>query len=487
MKQLRRVVFYFLLAVYVILCPLTILYALGYFYKPGLELGIIRTGLIYLSTAPPGASVYFGNKRFRRKTPAVIPHLPPGDYAVKVLLKNHKPWARTIPVEAEKATVMERILLLPEQWKIEPLSRESFDRLLPLPGSRFFLLQRGPRAADLFVYDWKEESYGPLLPRRSIFRDAAILSYFSMPESPTLLLKVNFRGSEKYLWIDFRRKKRRIEDLTVLFPETPHHIEWDGQAKHLIFSSQNGIVSRLDLISKSLDRFFAEAIRGYGLSHGQIYLLKKEPLFLRMDLNGENREPLLKDPALIQSLFGEKPFRIEVLSKDLIVFLGEEGELLANRLPYRFVEGGVKGLEFQPEEERLLFWTGHEIGVLDFSEAEEDEEIFERGPRRVWVFREGKKIEQAFWVYEGSHVLFRDENEVFLLELETYEKPHVHSLLEVKKGSSVFYSEAAGKLYYLENAAARLASLELLPRREILPLTFPQLREERKRMELVEG
>ena len=70
------------------------------------------------------------------------------------------------------------------------------------------------------------------------------------------------------------------------------------------------------------------------------------------------------------------------------------------------------------------------------------------------------------------------------MELETYAKPHLYFLTEVKNKSSIFYSEETGKLYFLDSVSGHLRSLVVLPRWEIPPLPFPERTEEKKEMEL---
>ena len=212
------------------------------------------------------------------------------------------------------------------------------------------------------------------------------------------------------------------------------------------------------------------AVLGYGLFDEKACILKDDFSFSRMDLNGKNEEPLLRDPALGRSLFSEEDrFRVEVLSDDLIFFWGKRGEWLGNRLPYRFVEEGVAGFEPYPPLQRVLLWKKDRLGVLDASVRPEEKTVFEEGPRLAWVFKEGQKIEQAYWVYEGSHILFRDKDRVLLLEIEAYGKPHLDLVSSVKSKSSVFYSEESGKLYYLENTKGRLLCVGILPRKEPKP------------------
>lgn len=470
MKQLRKILFYFFLALYVFLCPLTILYALGYFYRPGSEEGIVRTGVVHLATSPSGATVYVGGRRFSGKTPATLHNLLPGSYPVKVVLKNHRPWSKTVSVAREKATVFDRILLYPASWKHRVLLAGQFRDVTALPETRLLLLKKGKKVKDLFLYDWRWQKLHRLLPARSLFGEAEVLSYVLMRGSSRILLHVNFRGSEKFLWLDPRKKGSRVEDLTLLFPAKPRHVEWDPRLKGLIYSVQDQNLSRLEILTKSVEPKFLGDIRGFGLFDREIYFLSSDRTFRKIDSEGKNGELLLGDSALVQSLFVGKYYQVKGLSKELFVFLGEGGDLLASRLPYRFVEEGVLGMEFESEGRRLLLWTSKKVGVLEFSEKSGEKEIFEKGPELRWIFEGGRQIEQAFWVYEGSHTVFRDGDRVFLLEREDSGEGSALPLVHVREGSSIYFSEESGQLYYLERPSGRLASIEILPSREILSL-----------------
>ena len=470
MKQLRKILFYFFLSLYVFLCPLTILYALGYLYRPGSEAGIVKTGVIHLATSPPGATVYVGGKRFTGKTPATLHNLLPGPYPVKVVLRNHRPWSKTVLVESEKATVFDRILLYPASWKHRVLLAAPFRELTALPDTRLLLLKKGPKVKDLFLYDRRRQKLRRLLPSRSLFGEAKVLARFLMRGSSRILLHVDFRGAEKFLWLDPGKKGSRVEDVTLLFPAKPRHVEWDPRLKGLIFSVQDQSLSRLEILAKSVEPGFLEGLRGFGLFDREVYFLASDRTFRKMDPEGKNEELLLGDPTLSRSLFAGKYYQVRGLSKELFVFLGEGGDLLASRPPYRFVEKGVLGMEFEPQGKRLLLWTSGKIGVLDFSEEPGGKEIFEKGPGLRWIFEEGRRIEQAFWVYEGSHIVFREGDRVFLLEGEGSGKASALPLDQIREGSSIHYSEESGQLYYLEHPSGRLASIEILPSREILPL-----------------
>ena len=487
MLILRRIIFYSFVLLYAVCCPLIVLYALGYTVKPGTDQGIIKSGLIYFSTAPPGASIFLSNRRASRRTPAILSDLTPGEYPVRVVLKKHKPWTAILPVEAGKATVLERVLLLPEDFKREILSSVAFEDLLSLSENRFFLLTRGKRAEDLLIYDWKEERFWPVLPVAFSIRSAEIRSVFRVEGGSAFILHLGSDEGEQFLWVLPRGKETQVKDISKLLSGKPEQIAWDPEDHRFLFSFEGGYLSRMDMTSEHTEPNFLSAPRGYGLFNRKIYVLTQDPVFARMDLSGKKEKILLDDPVLGQSLFGSEGFyRIRPVTEDLILFLGRKGDLLANRLPYRFVNEGVHGIEPYPKLKRVLVWKENALGILDFSVERDQPRGFETGPKLVWVFKQGKEIEQAFWVYEGSHILFRDQNRVFLLELETYGKPRLNELFSVKEGSSIYYAEDTGEVFYLEEHTGYLSSLEVVPRREILLLPFPERKEERKRSEIGE-
>lgn len=486
MEKFRRVVFCSFLVFYLIGCPLTILYALGYLYRPGEPEGLVKTGLIYLSTAPSGATIYLNRKRFTEKTPAVLPGLLPGSYRIQLALKNHQPWTEVIPVEEEKATVLERVLMLPLAWSPEKVLAGPFNALVPLPESRLFILSEGSRLEDWVVYDDTWEEGRRLLPESSIYGKFSLLSHLMISKSPSFLARVRFEDDEKTLRIDPRRRQTRIEDLTDLLGDSFGNVEWSPQAEHSLFALSGSSLTRFDLVSKSVRKDFLKNLLGFGLYHKKIYLLDQNYRFERTDLEGEAPEVLFNDPEFSRSLFGSENYRIKVLSKDFILFLSEDGGLLTNRFPYRLTDKKVRGFALGPDEKRLLIWTEHDIGILDFSREDEKKEFFERGARLIWIFKKGHEIRQAWWVYEDSHILFQDDDQLFLIELETYQKPHLLPLVRVRPQTLAHYSEESGKLYFLGTEKGELLAVELVPRREIPPLSFPSRKEEKKKSEIVE-
>lgn len=475
MRLVRRLVFYLFAVAYLIGCPLTIAYALGYLYEPGTEHGLVQTGLIALSTEPPGATVYLNNKRYTKKTPTLLRGLLPGAYQLRVSLRDHQAWTRTVGVEGAKAAAYEHILLAPSAWRPETVVAEPFAQLVPLSGDRFAVLLAGPTLGEAMVLDVRERQPRPLLPVLSPWRQARLIDQLAVAGAPALLARVEVRGGERLIWLDVRSEDTAIEDVSRYLLTRP---VWAGEpsGKHRFVLFDDGTLAALDDPARSV---LAMDVRGAGLAGHRLYALQGSGRVNRMDLDGRERETLLHDAPLGRRLFGARGFfRIVVSNDRLLLFWGEQGRLLTNRLPYRFAREGITGLAPDPRTSRVLLWRRHAIGVLDDGPMEAEEpEAFARGPRLRWLIRGLTRVEQAYWAYDASHALVLDADMLRLVEIDLDAPMLAADVVPVKRKTGVLYTEPDGAVYFLSAVDGYLMRLEILPRRERLSLTLPDRRE----------
>ncbi|MSR77191.1 MAG: PEGA domain-containing protein [Candidatus Omnitrophica bacterium] len=478
MILLRRIVLYLFTLIYLVFCPLTIFYALGFMYQPGSEHGIVKTGLVYVSTVPSGATVYLNDMRYEGTTPSVIRNLIPGSYQVRVELKGHQLWNQEVPVEAEHASVLEKMLLLPESLKKHSLGAQSFEQMTVIPGTPFLLLARGKKISECFVYDLKKKLEYPLSGPLFEWEDAKVLQTHLVSRAKTIVVKLERQNARRFYQFDLSLENTP-KDLTSLFPEEPKKILWDPSAETHLLVFKDKHLNYLRSDKKTIYPKVAGNVQGFGVENKNLYLLRDDHTFAVMTLDGRNEKALLKDAVLGESLFEDKGFYdIDVLSPELILFLGEKGALISNRLPYRFAHAEVKGYDYAPRQKKLLVWTRSEIGVIDFSKAEESEtDVFEKGPRLIWMFTRGKSIQKATWIYDAAHVIFQDQDHLVFLDLETFNKAETHELLQMKEDTAYHYTDQTGLLYFLDRESGKLTAAELLPKRELILLPFPTRQE----------
>jgi hypothetical protein len=459
-------------AAYLVLCPVIVLYGLGYFYSPGEGKNLVKTGLISVATLPPGASIVLKGRRLEEKTPAQVRNLLPGNYPLLVELPGHRPWSGLVPVEVERATVLEKILLPKTYPPTEKILPGAFSELLPHEGGPFFLLSKGSRAADLSVFDWKTGGLRPLLPKASVFGSSAVVSVFTSKGSARVLLWLRAQDrSDAFLWTRLSAAATEPADLTKLFAEKPERVEWDAEDEDvLVQCAAGGSLSRIHVPSASVNPQFAEGTRGFGFAGRKIWVLGADRVLRRF---GEEHGPgeIVADDSFLAPVFAEDVFyRIRPLPKGHVLFWGSDGSLLVNRFPYVLASGEILGVASDGPPEKALVWTHGAVGVLDLARP--------AGPRLRWIYKSGRRITEAWWVYDGSHVLFRDGERLLLIETPEWGRPHLEELAHaVQRGPAVFYSDEAAEVFYL-GAAGELLRTQVWERPALLGL--PPRDEEKK-------
>ena len=109
-RIMRAIAFYFASALFLVLLPIILSYALGYQidYR---DLKIYKTGILYVESRPSGAAIYLNGNKYPDVTPARIEELKPGGYNVVVRREGFYPWEKDLEVRGNMVTKADRIVL----------------------------------------------------------------------------------------------------------------------------------------------------------------------------------------------------------------------------------------------------------------------------------------------------------------------------------------------------------------------------------------
>jgi len=464
MLILRRIIFYIFALLYIILCPLLILYSFGYILNPAKE-NFTQTALIYFSTMPEGANVYLGKSRYIKKTPTAIPELLPGTYYVSLTLKDYKIWSDSIKLEPGKAVTLENILLIPNRWKSEKLSSDFYKGIVPLDGINLLLLVKGKKLGDYFIYDSDKEKISPLLQEESQFRDFPVEAFYKKKNSAMVVVYSGWSGDRRYLLLDISAKNTKVKEITRLFPARPLYIDWDIGNGKTIFAFYKNYIDRLDLKPENLYFKYERNIIGFGLHKERIYYIDNQSNIFQFSYDQQKNKKLFLDTELSKQLFNTNSrYRIEFLKDNIILFMSGNGQLLTNRPPYQITKKGLVDTQFQESRNLLLYWTRHKIGIADFFSEDNGRVLFDYAVSTRIIYDKGKDIEQCFWAGDKTHIVIKDGNRVYIIELEPQGAPHVYQVAEVMKNTKIYYSGETGYLYYLDNEKGVLKGIAVIPR-----------------------
>jgi len=479
MLLLRRILFFLFVGLYLILCPLVILHALGITFKPGTQ-SLRKTGLIYLSTIPSGANVYVNNSHFPEPTPTTIQNLPPGNCPVKISLDKYRSWKKILPVEKEKATSVENILLIPQQWDPQHLTASPVESLIPIAKTPDILLSKGALLKDLYHYSLKTGLTGELFkdlppsagseltalfPPDFPYGKEKVSRYFIAKGSPYVLIETKTGDENKFFRLNLSQDLYDIKDISQIFSlaERPEKILWNTADADSLILMNNETIGRLDIESTAAYLKIAEDVISATLYQKHLYILTGHYLIKRINLEGKVDKLILDDPKAGETLFDKaKKIRMAVYADDLLLFLTEKGTLISNYLPNILIEKNVEGFVFDETTQRLLLWTKDKIGILDFS-PKEKEGIFEQGPNLTWLGIEAKHIQQAVFANKGAQVIYINQNEIMITETISFDQPVTYEITPVKKGTFFKYDDQSGKLFYIDRKTSYLSFIWIRP------------------------
>jgi hypothetical protein len=452
----RKILFFGFIIVYLIVCPALILYAFGYILNPGKEGGLKKTGIIYISTIPSGATVILGNRQYKYKTPASITGLMPGEYMVKLKLRNYREWVRMITVKAGKAATHENVLLIKEDLKPTPiLSGQRIREIVPMPGTDKLLLKTGSKLKDHKVFDLIKEKTMPLISVITIGEDGKlpVRSYFVQPESETIVLVGGSLWEKKFWLVDTDNPANPVLDISKLFTDIPGAVNWLPNEENIIFAVYAGNIEKLDVKKMAKYPHFIDKTKGFGIFDRKIYFIDAKNNLMRSDFDKFSPELLLDETSPAAAFFDiSKFYQIIALADDHLVFLGNKGDLLSPIPPYEILrESRVSDFAYDENKKNILFWNNDSIWTAETGMTSSKGNLTERVKLRK-IFDKGQNIEQCFWVLNGNHVLFRDGDIVYLLRGIFSEKtPKPEELIRIRPGSKIFFSDKNGSLYFLDN------------------------------------
>lgn len=215
----RRLIFYLLLAFFVISTPLIIGYTAGYRYHFK-QRRLVKTGALSITSAPDNAFIKLNNKLLDSQTPALIVDIMPGNYEIILEREGYHSWQKTLPIEKEKTTFARNVPLFKKTAPVfQGLSFQEGQSLKQRPETvqnyeNYKVFYDGKRGVIAVVDNKKQRRLAELPGDRAVWREkpTPLLFVYSAHE----VWQFDPQNSQQIL---ITRLIQDIEDLIIL-PKT---------------------------------------------------------------------------------------------------------------------------------------------------------------------------------------------------------------------------------------------------------------------------
>lgn len=428
---IRRIIFYFLLLLFLITTPLAILYTAGYRYNVK-QNRILKTGAIFVQSDPKSASVYLNNRLRKERTPAKILNLTPGEYHLRLARDSYHSWQKTLQVESEQVAFADKVVLFKNLLPQLIASGDIIDVILDAKKNRVAYLKKESDFFELWLLD---ES--PNLIWRSAFPENPKFLEWAEKNDQLLIYTSEF-------WL-FDLKESALKNIAAITQKKWSKISFNYSQNLLIGLSDSNLYGinfnsgGTDLIEQSVVDFLVDT--------QNIFVLQKnkEALNLKMIKGNEITEiktlphqdfELKPSYARWIVLYDKKNNNLQVISMD------QEKTFTLNGEQAAWFYNGAAG---------ILSYNDFE--VWSFTPANEKQELISR------FSEESKKIITHPSPYFIS--IFNDKMQA--IELDTGNLQNIHNLASFDK---IFQAvlDKKGKVIYIagvKNETAGLWRLEI--------------------------
>jgi hypothetical protein len=124
-RRTRSFIFFFLVGLFIILAPFSIVYYSGYRWD-WKRYKLVKTGAFLIETRPKGASIYLEGNLQRKKSPCLIDNLVPEEYLVEIRKEGYHSWRKSLPIESKKVTFIQKVELFLKNPQLEEVPEADF-------------------------------------------------------------------------------------------------------------------------------------------------------------------------------------------------------------------------------------------------------------------------------------------------------------------------------------------------------------------------
>ncbi|MBI4397893.1 MAG: PEGA domain-containing protein [Candidatus Omnitrophica bacterium] len=440
----RLMLFYFCVLLFFILLPVCMLYSLGYrvnWKTHRLE----QLGMMVVRTTPDDARIILNGKILYPKTPARIPNLFPGEYAVQLAKEGYQTWTGAVRVKPNWAARLDSVFLFPGEMEFQALSDIQAEQFFVSPKGRKMLVcgrlaeDRGLWLLDLFP----EEEI--LVLEHSVMKSHGLRC--------SEALKITWAKNEKavlleeggHIFLLDLKKPNRLLDVKGAIGFYPESAVWSAKAPDTFYYLHQGSLSAYSFKRKRNQSGLVEGIQAFKYYDGFLYYIEQNAGIL-----WRWSEDLLEKNSIIRvpdySLKNHYEIIVNPLGDILPPLL--QADVRVNQTEFYDLNAakkfeGIKTAGWDRSGKRLLLEREGELLIL--------EETASRGAKLkgTETIETPRSLRRVFW-FDDEKLLFVYPQAVFLRQLGGESQPYAQEIFRFPAGwKEIFWDVRFKQLYFI--------------------------------------
>jgi hypothetical protein len=405
-RKSRTILFYSFVLLFLLLCPVLVLYSQGYRFDAA-NRKIAQTGGIFIKIEPKQADVYI-NGKLEKKTDfffgsALIKNLLPKKYKIEVKKEGYQTWEKNLQVKEKEVAEAKSVVLFPKNPDFN-LLENNIENLWFSPETGGIIIKEIDFSASS---TWSLKAYDPYKNVKSFLIDGK-----SIYSKGADLIRLDFSQNPQEIYLDVGIKEQ-IKSFVLNYNENPPLLK----EKATTTIPDNTVVYK-----KTIDIF---------------YYLDNDGYLFKSDLSLANKQKINTVPLPIKQ---ETDYEIFIMPGQIFI---KEDFLL-----YRFDSGSgsfekffeqFKGLKASPDSRTFLLFSESEIWVLY------GQPTGGQAPEKTFLMRFSEKIDDIFWL-DNNHLAFNAGDNIKISETDNRDGLNIYDIGQFKK-PAIYFNQTDKKLY----------------------------------------
>lgn len=420
MKQrTRKILFFILLLVFIVLAPILVLYVQGYRFDLA-NRKLTQTGGLFLKTIPKQAQIYLDGESSKRTDfffgSALIENLLPKKYKISVQKEGFHPWEKDLEVKEREVTEARNIILFPENPYYRSLAGGIQEFWFSPNQRKVVLKEKEEDSWALKLYDLDRDLKSHLI----IEDDISLLADSGQAKKGIDLFKLEFSEDERDILLEVTTAEQ-LKYFVIDIGKSPPFLE----------ETENPLE-------------VPENIIAYQEFKKKIYYLDSLGHIYETDKSFSTKQKVTLKPFPLRQ---ETEYKLYIFPE--WIFLQEENTLyLLNQDTKSFEKflEQISSLKISPSQRKLVYFSENEIWVLFLKEQKG--QLKRTKGERVFLLRLSKEIKDVFWI-NSEYLIFNTEDDIKIIETDNRDRINTVHLAEFEN-SKIFWNQRDKKLYVLD-------------------------------------
>lgn len=486
-KLRRRIFFWTLVALFLIIAPTIIMNARGYRFD--FHRGIfVHSGSIMLKTNPQDFNAYVDgeletSKKINRiNNSYTLTGFIPGNYEIAIGADGFHAWTKKTDVHSGLASEFWNILLVRKDYVRTALETQGLDNFFISPKDKNIALVKNTNAGvemQILNIAGKTIENSFSFPA-SVFNEeereenvewSPSEDYLSVPvkiTAPALAAKEGLltltklvsssadnQSIEKYNYFIANPSDNSSFNLNLfLEKEDIKNVRWDPRDKnYLFFLSGNGLY-RANITSKNDLKLIAGNVSAFDLSKtGVYYVQSPNELVFKTSLDGT------ASPAQLTNNFPDVPIfptkKLVAYDDDRIAFLSSDHKFFVfnkggRDTYFRKLGDSIQSFQFSDDGKKLLFASNNEILTYFLRDWSVQPERSENEVQSITRYSE--TIKNIQWFKDYEHIIFSAGPYAKIIELDARDHRNCMDILKTADGEpKLTYNHSSERLFFIDH------------------------------------